>query len=112
MFGVSVSHERTPLFLFILSPRELRTENVELRVQLLKLHDGSIRQVSETVGVLQKSVADLVQELRLQRGGGGSSGVGGGCCVAWVRILASVLSIGPCAFPYHLCVLRATASRR
>jgi hypothetical protein len=67
-------------------------------VQLLKLHDGSIRQVSETVGVLQKSVADLVQELRLQRGGGGSSGVGGGCCVAWVRILAFILQRALCFF--------------
>ena len=49
--------------------RELRGENVELRVQLLKLHDGAVnlKQVTDTVTALQRTVADLVQELRAQR---------------------------------------------
>lgn len=49
--------------------RELRGENVELRVQLLKLHDGAVhlKQVTDTVVALQRTVADLVQELRAQR---------------------------------------------
>ncbi len=42
---------------------------MELRVQLLKLHDGAVnlKQVTDTVTALQRTVADLVQELRAQR---------------------------------------------